>query len=583
MPTRVTGMYSGLDTESLISELVKAKKTKVTKYNAEKTKLEWKQEKWKDLNTKMKSLRATITSMQFSTDYVKKTTSVSNPNAVSVITGSGAMNAVQSLKIKELAQSGYLTGAEIQTTDKSAVKGSTKLSELGITDGGSFALTTNGKTTDIEVTGEMTVNDLVGKLKSAGVNANFDEKNSRLFIGATTSGTKADFSITANDAAGLKAMSKLGINAAVTDPEKDVNYAKYHSLADNLTELRNLGSGDAVINEGVDNPLFALLKEEAKDMEDPEEVEAAYQRLLSKAEMAQNVLNGEYDTYTNSKAVKLTGSDAKIELNGATFTSATNNIEVNGLTFTVMAKTADDETITVTTQDDTEGVYDMVKKFIKQYNDLVKEIDKLYNAEVNKLDPLTDEERDAISETEAEKLENKIKDSLLRKDSDLGNLFTTLKDTMAAGFKVGGKTMYLTDLGIGTLNYFDAADNEKALLHIDGDKDDADTSGNADKLKSMIATDSASVVSFFTGLMNKLSDELSTLSKSSSSRSYGSFYDDKKMKTDLSDWDSKIAEAEKKLNEYEDKWYSKFAKMETALSKMESKNSYLSGLFGTGK
>jgi len=583
MPTRVTGMYSGLDTESLISELVKAKKTKVTKYNAEKTKLEWKQEKWKDLNTKMKSLRATITSMQFSTDYVKKTTSVSNPNAVSVITGEGAMNSVQSLKIKDLAKSGYLTGAEMKTTDGSAIASDTKLSALGIADGGSFSVSTNGKTTSIDVTGEMTISDLVSKLKGAGVNANFDAKNARLFIGASDSGTKADFAITANNTAGLAAMSKLGINAEAADPDKDVSLAKYKSLAKNLEALQNAGSGDAIVNGGVDSPLFALLKSEATDMEDPEAVEAAYQSLLSKAEMAQGIVNGEYSSLTNTKAVRLTGSDATIELNGAPFTSSSNNIEVNGLTFTVMATTANDETITVTTQDDTEGVYDMVKSFIKQYNELVKELDTLYNAEANKLEPLTDEEKDAISETEAEKWETKIKDSLFRKDTDLGTLLTSVKDIMASGIKVGSKTMYLSDLGIGTLSYFEAADNEKALLHIDGDKDDSDTSGNSDKLKTMIASDSETVVGFFTGLMNTLSNKLTDLSKSSDSRTYGSFFDDKKMKTELTDWDSKIADAEKKLAEYEDKWYAKFAKMETALSKMESKNSYLSGLFGGGQ
>ena len=44
MPMRVTGMYSGLDTESIIQELVSAKQTKVDDAKKKQTKLGWKQE-----------------------------------------------------------------------------------------------------------------------------------------------------------------------------------------------------------------------------------------------------------------------------------------------------------------------------------------------------------------------------------------------------------------------------------------------------------------------------------------------------------------------------------------------------------
>ena len=63
-------------------------------------------------------------------------------------------------------------------------------------------------------------------------------------------------------------------------------------------------------------------------------------------------------------------------------------------------------------------------------------------------------------------------------------------------------------------------------------------------------------------------------------RSYGSFYDDKKMKEDHSDYTAKIAELEEKLADYEDKWYAKFAAMETALAKLQSSASAVTGLLG---
>ena len=64
---------------------------------------------------------------------------------------------------------------------------------------------------------------------------------------------------------------------------------------------------------------------------------------------------------------------------------------------------------------------------------------------------------------------------------------------------------------------------------------------------------------------------------------FGSFFDDKQMKLDIADYATKVADAEKKLQDYEDKYYNKFSKMEVALSKLQSQNSYLTGLFGGGQ
>ncbi|MBQ9341594.1 MAG: hypothetical protein IJT81_04475, partial [Lachnospiraceae bacterium] len=53
MSIRLTGMASGLDTDSMVKELVSAYSTKLTSYEKQKTKLEWKQEAWQELNTKV--------------------------------------------------------------------------------------------------------------------------------------------------------------------------------------------------------------------------------------------------------------------------------------------------------------------------------------------------------------------------------------------------------------------------------------------------------------------------------------------------------------------------------------------------
>ena len=98
----------------------------------------------------------------------------------------------------------------------------------------------------------------------------------------------------------------------------------------------------------------------------------------------------------SADATKVPGQDAIIYLNNAKFEGASNTFEINGLTITCNAETGN-ETVTLTTQDDTSGIYDMIKKFIKEYSELINEMDKLYNADTAKgYEPLTDEVLDAM-------------------------------------------------------------------------------------------------------------------------------------------------------------------------------------------
>ena len=57
MAMRLTGLMSGMDTDSMIQELVAARRTKVDDAVKEQTRMEWKQDAWKSLNTKLKNLQ----------------------------------------------------------------------------------------------------------------------------------------------------------------------------------------------------------------------------------------------------------------------------------------------------------------------------------------------------------------------------------------------------------------------------------------------------------------------------------------------------------------------------------------------
>lgn len=285
----------------------------------------------------------------------------------------------------------------------------------------------------------------------------------------------------------------------------------------------------------------------------------------------------------SDEATRISGQDAKVTLNDAEFNSADNVFEINGLTITANKETAAGEKITLTTQNDTEGVYDMVKGFLKEYNELINEMDKLYNAPSSGgYQPLTAEEKEAMTEEDIKKWEGKIKDGLLRRDSILQTVSSNMKQVMMGGIEVNGKKMHLSTFGIETLSYFESADNEKNAYHIDGDADDEYTGHEDDILKGMIASDPNAVTNFFMGLSKNLYGEMDRMMRAGapSDSSLTSFYDDKKMKRDYDGFTGRIKELEKKMHDAEDKYYRQFSAMEVALAKMQSKQSALTGMFG---
>ena len=641
MTMRMTGMMSGMDTESIIQELVAAKRTKVDDVKKKQTKLEWKQDAWKELNTKLKNLQSKyLNNMRFSTAYMKKTTKVSNSSAVSVITGENAVNGVQSLQVEQLARTAYLTGAEMKSA-KGSLTALSKLSDLtggeSIAGSGQIKIQAGSKEVSMTITADTTISDVMNQLKDAGLNANFDEKQQRLFISAKESGEANDFSIVGLDANGQAALSALGISTGL-DAAAEAEYQKWASYvgatdADTAASMQTLYQAELDKSvegyltsykeltssiESLQKDLEAAMDEESKAsiqkiIEQRKEqlaeikkninvttttdeegnttytavatdalIEKIRQPYVDRANYAKKVVEGKVNISASDGSSKIDGQDAIISLNKAKFTNSTNVFEINGLTLTALSETKAGEDVTITTQDDTDGIYDMIKNFLKEYNSIINEMDKLYNADsASKLEPLTDDEKDALSDKEVEKYEKKIKDALLRRDSNLSSIRTAFTTTMSSGVTVDGKKMYLSDFGIDTLGYFNAADNEKNAYHIDGDPDDENTSGNADKLKALISSDPDTVVSFFSSLSRELYSSMDKLSSAVEGyRSYGSFYDDKKMKSDYADYTTKIAELEEKVNDYEDKWYSKFSKMETALAKMQSNSSAISSLLG---
>lgn len=541
MAIRMTGMVSGLDTDSIVKELVSAYSTKKEKYEKEQTKLGWKQEIWKDLNKEVNTFYKSVGNLRFAGGYSTKKTTSSDTAKATVSAGSNAVTGTQKLHVLSTAQSGYLTGGKITASDSSAkVTSSTKLSELGFTEDETalkfIAKDKDGKdiSADIKLSKDSTISDAVKALRDVGLNASFDENNGRIFLSSSATGASTDFSLKSDGSdASKNLLNTLALN---TD-------------ASEVTEA-------------------------------------------------------------SKRATKIDGSDAAIVLNGVVYTSSSNNFSINGLSISVNAVTDsvdlskaktngsldadkisdmlvntplnDSEAISITTSTDTQGIYDKIKDFITSYNNIINKMTKLYNADsAGNYEPLTDDEKSEMSDSEIEKWETKIKDSLLRRDSTLSTVMSAMTTAMSGGATVNGKTYFLSNFGISTLGYMNAAENEQNAYHIDGDEDDENTSGNTDKLMTALNSDPDTVMDFMKQMATNLYNAIDKQMTSTTLRSKYSIYNDKEMTTQYKNYTTTIKEWETKISDKEDYYYKKFSSMESALSKLNSQTSSLSGLFGS--
>ena len=568
MAMRVSGLNSGLDTDAIVQELVSAYSKKTEKYEKEQTKLGWKQEIWKGLNTKVNSLYKSVGDMRFSSAYSTKKTTSSDATKATVSASGASVTGTQKLHIISTAQSGYLTGGVLNRVkpgkdkdgnDDWKVRSDTKLSDLGY-DGKetSFKITTWDESKqkevqkDIKVTSDSTVNDVLKQLQEAGLNASIDEDNGRIFLSSKTTGLHSNFLI---EAATAKSVPDMDENGNV-----------------------KLGADG--------NPLM-------KDIDLSDDEKEASKILL-------NLLGLDSSETATNRATKIEGSDARIVLNGVEFTNNSNNFTINGLSIAVsgvtdvasdvldaygridFSKLKDDTAIALTTAVDSQGIYDKIKDFLTNYNNIINEITKLYNADSAKdYEPLTDDEKDQMSDTEIGKWETKIKDSLLRRDNSLGTLMNAMTSAMNRGITINGRDYALSSFGISTLGYLNSVKNEQNAYHIDGDEDDENTSGKEDKLMAAITSDPDTVVEYMKQLSTNLYKAIDKQMTATDLRSKYSIYNDKELDKQYTNYTKTIKEWEDKVSDKEEYYYKQFSAMETALSKLQSQTSSLSGLLGS--
>lgn len=534
------GMASGLDTESMVKELMKAERAKVDKLQQSKQTKTWVQEAYNDMNKSFANFildskkalgitRTSSTGSTFSISYSSftwvKSASSSNESTFTATATTSAVSGTHSLKVEKLATGvNVASGVDIAVRNgKADVTSTTKLSELGIADG---TVTFEGAAGPISYSANETVSELLSKInalkdgdgKALGIKATFDETSNRLFLSTTAMGSSAKINITADTGR--------------------LFTGETSKFATDLTE------GTAVA-----------------------------------------------------------GQDAEIEFDGAAgIKYSSNQFTINGITIDLKAAQPGVEN-TIKVDTNTDGIIEKVKAFVDSYNTLIDSVNtKLGEKKYRDYQPLTDEQKKAMDEDTIKLWEEKAKSGLLRNDSTLQRTLETIRSSLYEKVEgVSGSFSSMFEIGITTGSYTNKGKLEVDETKL-REKIMQDPEGVMELLFKTSSSSDKDTKKAETGIINRIYDNMvegmkDVINKAGAGDN-ASLY--RKVQSnimiefvvkgskslideDLLSIAKRIDTENDKLAKVEDRYWKRFTALEKAMQQMNSQSTWLSQQLGGGQ
>jgi flagellar hook-associated protein 2 len=208
-----SGLASGLDTSSIITQLTTTAQVPITTLNTQITGYNSQLSDWQTLNSNLAALQTAVTTLSSQSKTNVPTANSSNPAAATITSQIGATLGSHTLSVTQLAQAQEVVSA-------SESSGTTALGQTG-----SFTL--NGKT--VQINSSDALQDVAGKINAAGagVTANViavGTNDYRLTLSSTQTGTAN--SIAAADTGGT-VLSSLGlIQSGTASIRQSVGYTQ---------------------------------------------------------------------------------------------------------------------------------------------------------------------------------------------------------------------------------------------------------------------------------------------------------------------------------------------------------------------
>lgn len=387
--TRYTGLASGVDIDSLVSASLQMYYTRIDAADKQKILNEWKEEAYRDMNTKITDFKNKYFSMSSSSNLIStanmqaKSATITDNEYVKVTATSSADVDTHTITDVNVATKASATSSKLYV--ESGTIGNKTLAEVADMfkdQGGSFAdanddgsytvkLNVNGKEVEKTFSADTKISDFLSEINNSGIEGKltFNELSRKFELKTTNTGKDQAVSIS-GAMFGNDTVSGKGVNASVT-----IDGEKHESSANSFT---------------VGGLKFDVL----------------------------------------GTAPKNTVTDE----NGITTEESTLNLSVS-------------------VKKDTAGIVSRIKSFVEDYNSLISNINtEVSTIKSSSYLPLTDDEKADMEEADIEEWTKKAKQGLFYNDSTLKSLVSNMRSLFSQN-DVGDSGLSFSQIGIKTGTY----------------------------------------------------------------------------------------------------------------------------------
>ncbi len=576
---QIGGLASGLDTKSIIEELMKVERQPLDRLEEQKTNYELKKEALEEINSSLLSLYNSVSKLTLESTFLGKLTSSSNESVVTAKAGAEALIGSYEITVNRLAtptsvKSENPIGASI---DETAPLDSVDFRITPTT--GTISLSVDGTTYEIFVnTSTDSIDDIVNKINTAvgtsiaSYNATDDTfvlsyAGHTIQVGAqgdTSNFWSSVYLEGVDPGETLTSTTHLGaINPS--SYLKDLNFSYGTTLTDGYFTINGVTIEVSQDTDTLNSVISKINNSEAGVFAYYDSVEDKLV-IKSKTEGPTAISFGSSGDTSNflevvqvKNATQDIGTSAEFVIDGFNggnpITSATNTVTDVIPNVTLTLKGTGTSTITISA--DIDKAVDAVKDFIEKYNSTVDLLNERLN-EVPLKTPTTDDEKkigilrsDTTLRLTLENIRRMVSDRVEGLPEDLNMLFQIGIDTGAWDS---------SDIGI------EAA--KKGHLELD-----------EDKLREVLAQNPEGVAELFDtgtdGIARRLKDYIGSVTSLSGiikSREDAIDSEVKRLNQEISDW-------EERLRKIEADYWKKFGTMEQMIAQMNSMSAWLAQQF----
>lgn len=615
--TRLSG-FSGMDTDQMIKDLMKAESAKLTKVKQSRDYKVWEQEAYRDIIKSIRTFQGSFfdilkpdSSLRSASLFAKFTSDVKIGTTASTavsVTGNADITSFEHtissivLATKDTwtgSTGAGVTGVDSQALDFGAGKPATfqvslsvdgtaktiNLDMAAVNDIDTFVTQLN---TQIQTAFGANYSNVVSKVGADAVNFNSPGstvkvmtsggfEDSMTWLGITSGAGSLDYSgKTVADVLGLtetdldnmtiagKSLTYLGVSTTTT-------------FSDMLVKINNGNVGvKASFNSISDKFTLTSLDEGA--------VNAMTLSATLKTKLG-------LDSNT-------AGQDAQFTLDGVALVKSKNTFTIEGVNYTLKENyNGASGNINIKLTTDTGTIKDKIKSFVESYNTLIGDLNSKISEKVYRdYQPLTDEEKEAMTEDEIKLWETKAKSGIVRNSSEISNMLTKMRQALYE--TVSGAGISMSEIGISSSSNY----KEGGKLTLDESKLEAALTSKYDRVVKLFTAESdkdylesgtASERYLENGIGNRLNDILSDAIRTTrdNDNKKGSLIEKAGIESDLSfyrntitesilQYESRITTMIDTLADKEDAYYLAFSRMESALTQMNNQSSWLSSQLG---